>query len=175
MKHVLAAVAALCLALAFMPAHAQTAPSVSTTIPVAFAAGTPAIAVTVTNASMAATQTNTNGIETGGPGTTELWYCVGSASSPQCAAGMLPPQSSDTPPQNSGWILAGSVAQNTSSVTAAILNVSFGNLYQIAARSQWTAGGGFGAFPSTFLAATIPAAPAAQPPATNTSVVAVIL
>lgn len=163
------AVAALATALS---ASAQTS---STTCPAANTAGTPAVCLTWNNNAMAATQTNnTNGQETSGPGTAELWICNGNGA--QCAAGMLPSSgANDTLPTGSGWVLAGTVPQTQAAGSGAILNLQFGALYLVTVRNAWTAGGGYGGFTATFPSITVPAAPATQPPAASAPVVTVVL
>jgi hypothetical protein len=163
---------ALALLALGLVAHAQVA--VTTTIPAPFAAGTPAVEQAWTQPSAGATAVSANGVQTSGPVTTEFWYCNGGLTSAQCAASMLPPATSDTPPQGSAWVLAGSIQQTTPGITVAVTNLQFSNGYVFAARSEFTAGGGFGPFPSTFLAESIPSAPAAQPPAATPGVATVI-
>lgn len=164
----------LTLALFVFAALAQAQVGVTTTIPAPFSAGTPAVEQAWTQPSASTTVTTANGVQTSGPVTTEFWYCNGALTSAQCAASMLPPATSDTPPSGSAWVLAGSIQQTTPGVTVAVTNLQFSNAYVFAARSEFTAGGGFGPFPATFLAESIPAAPTTQPSAATPGVATVI-
>ena len=121
------------------------AQSVQTSCPASGTTTSPTICLTWTNSAMASAITPATGTETAGPGTAEIWYCVGASA---CTSATFPPSTSDTPPSGSAWTLAGSVPQTTSAGTAALSGLTYGALYQVAVRNTWNGVSGFGAFSS---------------------------
>ena len=140
----------LILALAFLlgTAQAQTC-SVSS----------PCVKLTWTNSSMSATVVSSpGGIQTSGPGTAEVWACIGNGS---CTVALMPPAGSVTPPSGSAWSLAGTVAQ-TSSAGTATAPVIYGTLMNYAVRNLWTGGTTQGPF-SAIATFQSPQAPQGSP------------
>jgi hypothetical protein len=165
------AIVVLVLAFAAI-APAQT--SLQTACQAPTAATTPCVNATWTNSSMAAAvTTNASGQETSGPGTAEIWGCVGTATSTQCTPAMMPAVASETPAQGSAWVLLGTIAQTQAAGSAGVANLNWGTMYQIAVRNLWTASGGPGAF-SNVLQIQINPVPVTRPAAASSLGAAIV-